>query len=86
MAAEVFAQISLPANTNTTVYTTIYTARITIRVINRTNTQQRVYIGIAETSTPTDAEYIEYNSAIEPYSVLEISELPVGTGHNIVAR
>lgn len=86
MAADVLAQVSLTANTNTTVYTTTYTARVTIRFVNRTNSQTRVFLALSDNSVPTDAEYIEYNSAIEPYAVLEISDLPVGTGHNIIAK
>lgn len=86
MAASVLAQVSLPANTNTTVYTTSFTAFLTIRMVNRTNSQVRVHLALADASTPTDDEYIEYNTAIEPFSVLSIDSLPVGTAHNLIAK
>jgi hypothetical protein len=86
MASGTLAQSSPAAATNTTVYTVPAgtVGSISICACNRTYTEVRVNIAIAALATPTDAEYIEFNTSIPPYGVLERTGLVVSSNKRIV--
>ena len=72
----------LLAATLTTVYTVPagYFSVITISVCNRSNQATNIRIGLSATSTPTTAEYIEYDTEILPKGVLERTGLVLNAG------
>lgn len=76
----------LAATTNTSVYTCPADtfAVVTVNVVNRnTASSCRIRIAIATSSTPTNAEYIEYDSELLEYGVLERTGVVVGAGQII---
>lgn len=86
MTTEIHAQVSIDtANTNTIVFVTDHTCTMNVRILNRTNSQMRAWPAFASASTPTNAEYIEYNTVIEPYGKLD-NTVNIDVGHNVVVR
>lgn len=55
-----------------------------ISVCNRGTTAVSVRVALAASSTPTDAEYIEYGAQIGANGVLERTGLMLNAGKNIV--
>lgn len=79
---------NLAAATVTTVYTVptdIFTIA-SISICNRGNQATGVRIAIAETDTPTSAEFIEYDTELLPKGVLERTGIAMGAGQKIVVR
>jgi len=78
----------LTANTDTTVYTVpVGTYAVAnVSVTNRNQTSITLRLAMATTSTPTDEEWIEYETVIIPNGVFERTGLVMQGGLNIVAR
>lgn len=76
----------LAANTNTTVYTVPADtfAVVTCSVCNRSGTQRTIRIAVAGADTPTDAEYIEYDTSLVGNGTLERTGIVLNAGQKIV--
>jgi len=78
----------LTAATNTTIYTcpasTFGVASVSF--CNRGNSAVAVRLAVADSDTPTDAEYIEYDTEILGKGVLERTGIIVGAGQKLVVR
>lgn len=87
MATGRLGAADLSATTNTTVYTVPADtfAVVTINVCNRSNTDRNVRLAIAENDTPTNAEYIEYDTTLIDSGVLERTGVVVDAGKKVVA-
>ena len=77
----------LTATTNTTVYTVPAStfAVVTINVCNRSTTDRAVRLAIAEADTPTNAEWIEYDTTLIASGVLERTGVVIDATKKIVA-
>lgn len=78
----------LAAGTNTTVYT-VPTDTFTIASVsfcNRGNQTLAVRLATADNDTPTNAEYIEFDTEIPPKGVLERTGIALGAGQKLVVR
>lgn len=78
----------LAAATNTTVYTcpadTFCVA--TINITNRNATSITARIAVSAADTPTDAEWLEYDSTVLGNGVLERTGIVLAAGQKIVVR
>lgn len=86
MASGTLGQSALTGSTNTAVYVvpTGKVATFNINIVNRTASGTTVRLAIAATSTPTDAEYLEYDTVLPANGVLERTGLVATAGKNIV--
>lgn len=78
----------LAATTLTSVYTvpeTTFTV-CTLNVCNRNASTITVRVAVAASATPTDAEYIEYDSQIPANGVLERTGIVMDAGRILVVR
>jgi len=76
----------VPATTNTTIYTVPADnfAIVSINVTNRSTATRDIRIALAATGTPTNAEYIEYDTEIVANGTIERSGVVLQAGKNIV--
>lgn len=76
----------LVATTNTTVYTVpaSKTTSFSISVCNRNAISIKIRIALASLDTPTASEWIEYETSLSAYGVLERSGIILDTGKKIV--
>lgn len=86
MPSGILGQSAPAATTYTTVYTVPATklATVNINVVNRGAVSGTVRIAIAATSTPSNAEFIEYDTEILNNAVLERTGFVVNAGELIV--
>lgn len=86
MPAKILGQATPASATNTTMYTVPggKTASFNINIVNRGSTQVAVRVAIAAAATPTTAEYIEFDTAIVQYGVLERTGLVAEAGKQVV--
>ena len=78
----------LAAATNTSVYTCpadTFTV-LTVSVCNRGSTAATVQIAISTTSTPSAAEYIEFDTSLSAKGVLERTGIVLDAGKILVVR
>jgi hypothetical protein len=78
----------LAATTLTTLYTcpaTTFTVA-SVNICNRTASPVTVRIAVASVATPTNAEYIEYDTTIAANQVLERTGIVIDAGKLIVVR
>jgi len=88
MATGRLGAADLDAATDTTLYTCpadTFTAA-SVSIVNRGNAAIAIRLAIAETDTPTDAEYIEYDVELLPKGVLERTGLVLDADKRIVIR
>lgn len=78
----------LAAATNTTVYTcpTNTFAVLTLSICNRAATAAFIRVAVSATTTPTNAEFIEFDTSLSANGVLERTGIVVEAGRNIVVR
>jgi len=76
----------LTATTNTTVYTVPSDtfSVFTVNIVNRSTTDRTVRIAVAASGSPTNAEYIEYDTTLIGNGVLERTGLVAQAGKNVV--
>lgn len=88
MATGILGSGDLAAATNTTLYTVPDDtfAVVTVAVCNRGGSAVEVRIAASETDTPTDAEFIEYDSLISANGVLERTGVVLDASKKIVVR
>jgi hypothetical protein len=86
MASGVLGQVSLASTSYTTVYTVPSSTLgyVNINISNRNSSDVAVRVALASTETPTNAEFIEYDSFIAPNGVLERTGLVLDSGKKII--
>lgn len=87
MATGTLGQAALAAATNTTVYTvpSATTATIIISAVNKGSSIAALRLAVSAANTPTDAEYLEYNTPMEVGGVLERTGIVVSGDKKVVA-
>jgi hypothetical protein len=87
MATGIYGQVDLAAATNTTVYgpTVAAPGTYNIRFCNRNASAVTVRLSISASTTPANAEYIEYGTVIQGFGVLEEQGIPIQAGKYIQA-
>lgn len=87
MASGTLGQSSLSATTNTVVYTvpSSKVASMSVNILNRSAVSATVRLAVAATSSPTNAEYLEYDATVPAYGVLERTGIVAGADKNVVA-
>jgi len=72
--------------------TTIYTCPVdtfavaSLSLVNRGTAEATFRVAIADADTPTNAEFIEFESQLSPKAVLERTGLVLSAGQKIVVR
>jgi hypothetical protein len=86
MATGILGQSAPAATTYTTVYTVpaATTATVTVSVCNRGVSSSTVRIAITDTATPLNSEFIEYESSLASYGVLERSGIVMNAAKRVV--
>jgi|SRR5210317_2524668 len=86
MANGILGTAALAATTNTTVYTVPADtfSVVTISVTNRNASSRTVRIALAATGTPTDAEYIEYDTELLGNGTVERGGVVLDATKNVV--
>ena len=86
MASGILGQSAPAATTNTVVYTVPAStlAVVNISVVNRGGSAATVRVALAAGSTPTDDEWIEYNTSVGSTSVLERTGVVLDATKNVV--
>lgn len=88
MATGRLAADDLAAGTVTTAYTCpadTY-AIVTVSVVNRGNQPTTFRLAIADADTPTDGEWIEFDTELLPKNILERTGLVLAATQKLVAR
>lgn len=87
MATGILGANDLAATANTTVYTVPADtfAVVTVNVTNRNSQSRNIRIATADDDTPTDAEWIEFDTEILGNGVIERSGIVLNEGKKIVA-
>jgi hypothetical protein len=88
MATGRLGTADLAAATDTTVYTcpTTTFAVVTVSVCNRGASAANVRVAVASTATPTDAEFIEFDTSLSAKGVLERTGVVMDAGKLLVVR
>jgi hypothetical protein len=78
---------SVLAGTNVVAYTVPAStyAVVTVSFCNRSNTAAAIRLAVASADTPTNAEYVEFDTEIMAKGVLERTGLVLDAGKRIVA-
>lgn len=78
----------LSGGVNTTLYTcpTSTFAVVTLSMCNRAAVSTQIRVAVSSTTTPTNAEYIEYDSELLANGVLERTGIVIDAGKNLVVR
>jgi hypothetical protein len=78
----------LAAATDTTLYTCPVStfAVVTVSICNRGATAANVRVAVATSATPTDAEYIEFDTNLSAKGVLERTGIVLDAGKLLVVR
>lgn len=86
MASGILGRSAPSATTNTTVYTVPAStlATVTIAIVNRDTGSGTVRVAIADTGTPADSEFIEYEATIASHGVLERSGIVMSAAKRVV--
>jgi len=86
MATGRLGTADLSATTNTTVYTCPAStfAVVSVSICNRGATSATVRIAVASAATPTNAEYLEYDSSLVSKGVLERTGIVMDAGKLLV--
>lgn len=86
MANGILGQAAPGAITNTTVYTVpaSTTATFCVNICNRGGSQMAVRLAIASTGTPTDSEWLEYDTVLPANGILERTGLVAQATKNVV--
>ena len=86
MASGILGQAAPAATTNTTVYTVPAStlAVVNISVVNRGGSAATVRVALSAGSTPSDDEWIEYNTSVGSTSVLERTGVVLNETKNVV--
>lgn len=62
-------------------------AVVSLNIVNRnTASSARIKVALSDNATPTNAEWLEHDSELLEYGVIERTGLVVGAGQNIVVE
>jgi len=88
MATGILGTADLAAATDTTVYTVPADtfAVVTVNITNRNTASRDVRLAISATGTPTNAEYLEYNTELLGNGSLERGGIVLDATKNIVVQ
>ena len=88
MATGILGAGDLAAATNTTLYTVPADtfAVVTVSICNRGGSAVEIRVATAAADTPTDAEFVEYDSLVSANGVLERTGIVLDAGKKIVVR
>jgi hypothetical protein len=88
MATGRLGTADLAAATNTTLYTCPVStfAVVTVSICNRGATAANVRIAVASSASPTDAEYLEFDTNLLAKGVLERTGIVMDAGKLLVVR
>lgn len=88
MASGILGQQALASATDTTVYTVPASTYgiVNINLANRGTTAVTVRVALAAGETPTNAEFIEFDSTIPPNGVLERTGIAMQAAKRVVVR
>lgn len=88
MATGILGANDLAVTTNTTVYTVPADtfAVVTVNITNRNSQSRNIRIATADDDTPTNAEWIEFDTEILGNGVIERSGIVLNEGKKIVAH
>lgn len=88
MATGRLGTADLDAATNTAVYTCPEDtfAVITVSVCNRSTESANIQMAVCNSDTPTNDEYIEFDTSLSPKGVLERTGIVVDAGKFVVVR
>jgi len=86
MASGILGQSAPTATTNTTIYTVpaATVSVVNISIVNRGGSAATVRVALSATATPSDDEYIEYNTSVASTSVLERTGIVLDATKNVV--
>ncbi len=86
MASGILGQAAPTATTNTTIYTVPAStvSVVNVSIVNRGGSAATVRVALSATATPSDDEYIEYNTSVGATSVLERTGLVLDETKNVV--
>ena len=86
MASGILGQSAPSAETLTTLYTVTSStyAVVNVTVTNRGTSNTTVRLALAAADTPTDAEYIEYDTIVPANGVLERTGIVMNTTKKVV--
>ena len=88
MATGLLGQAALAATTNTSVYVvpaSTFTV-LSVSILNRGKTTATVSVALADSTTPTNAEWIEYDVELGSSAVLERTGIMMNAGKQLVVR
>ena len=87
MPSGILGAASLAASTHTTLSTVPAgrTATLVINACNRNATAVKLRLALAAGATPSASEWIEYDTELAPYGVLERSAIVLEAGKRVVA-
>jgi hypothetical protein len=81
----VYASSDLAANVSTAVFTpSALSASVTLSLCNRNSSSVSVRVALSTTPSPTDADWLEYNTTLPPFGVLERTGLVIKPAHHLV--
>lgn len=86
MANGILGTSALAATTNTTVYTVPADtfSVVTISITNRNTSSRNIRVALAATGTPTNAEYIEYDTELLGNGSIERGGVVIDATKNVV--
>jgi len=86
MANGILGTSALGATTNTTVYTVPADtfSVVTISITNRNSSSRNIRVALAATGTPTNAEYIEYDTELLGNGSIERGGVVIDATKNVV--
>jgi len=86
MANGILGTSALAATTNTTVYTVPADtfSVVTISITNRNTASRNIRVALAATGTPTNAEYIEYDTELLGNGSIERGGVVIDATKNVV--
>ena len=89
MASGILGKSALAADTDEVIYTVpaSHTAAFNVSILNRdTSNAATVRVALSATATPSDADYIEYETIVGPSDVLERTGVVLSAGWNLIVR
>lgn len=84
----ILGRADLPVNTNRILYTVGLNklATVSVNICNRSENEAFVYVAISTTASPLNSDYIEFNTVLPPYGILERTGIVMGENDNLIVR
>ncbi len=86
MASGILGRSNLSAGVNTAVYTVPAStfAVVSVSILNRSNNGVAIRLAVSDTSTPAAADWLEYDTTLDPKQVLERTGIVMQAGKVLV--